>query len=172
MFTIGGSDFFGLTGTGTRFVYVVDSSGSMSGSPFSRAKTEVLRSINGLPGDKEYYVMFFSTDPQPMFWPGGTSNDYVQPSSTTFPKLEAWVTGLNSGGGSNVEKALEAALQLNPDSIFLLTDGGFDSGTPAAIRKLNTRNVPINTVAFVTRRGETLLKQISKDSGGDYRYVP
>jgi hypothetical protein len=171
LFTIGGSDFFGLTGTGTRFVYAVDSSGSMGGPPFSRAKKEVLRSVNGLPGDKEYFVFFFTDDPQPMYWPASTAKSYVGPSSSTFPKLKSWINGLTAGGGNDVEKVVTAALRLSPDTIFLLTDGGFDSDTPAVIRKLNTRRVPINTVAFISRDGETLLKQISKDSGGEYRFV-
>ena len=87
---------------------------------------------------------------------------------------EKWVNGISVGGGTDVQTAMSAALKVRPaaDVIFLLTDGEIDPSTAGVVRSQNVEKARINTIAFQTQVGESLLKQISKDSGGDYRFVP
>jgi hypothetical protein len=37
--------------------------------------------------------------------------------------------------------------------------------------RLNIREVPIHTIAFVDRGTEVLMRTIARDSGGEYRFV-
>ena len=65
------TDFFGVSGYGQKFVYVVDCSGSMSErQKFERAVYELLQSIEQLKKDQEYFVIFYNHQSFPMDAPG------------------------------------------------------------------------------------------------------
>lgn len=167
-FTIGGSEFFGVTATGDRFVYIIDCSGSMDGPRFDKARTELLRSLFALEDDKEFSVIFFSDEAYPMFG----SASLLTASQNNKARVERWVDNFQIQGGTNPEDAVRLALGERPDAIFLLTDGDFDGNSVATARNLNTRDVTINTIGFEDRAGESRLKTIASDSGGKYRFVP
>ena len=57
---------FGTTGTGRRFVYVFDRSGSMGGgsrSALMLAKRELIRSFNSLTPQQEFLIVFYNHEP-------------------------------------------------------------------------------------------------------------
>ena len=171
-FSIGGSDFFGLSATGNAFIYIVDCSGSMAGERFEKAKRELLRSIYGLDDDKNVFVIFFSDTHYPMFYPLSGQSSALPSNLPNKDRIRQWVENFGDMGGTAPDSALALALQMQPDAIYLLTDGGFaDSAIHLAKRK-NTRKIPINTIGFQDRGGETGLKQIAADSGGKYKFVP
>jgi hypothetical protein len=69
----GGDMFFGIAAGGRKIVYVIDCSGSMLAPHFSEDKTrfqrlkrEMHRSIDALPRDREFFVIFFSDSSLPM----------------------------------------------------------------------------------------------------------
>ena len=65
------------------------------------------------------------------------------------------------------------ALKLNPDTIWLLSDGQFSERVVQDIRLNNPgKKVAINTIAFHDQFGERLLQQIAQENNGEYRYVP
>lgn len=170
-FSIGGSDFFGLSANGNSFIYIVDCSGSMAGDRFEKAKRELLRSIYALDDDKNVFVIFFSDTHYPMFYP--------QPGAQALPsnlpnkdRIRQWVENFGDMGGTAPDSAIELALQMQPDAIYLLTDGGFDDSAIHLAKRNNARKIPINTIGFQDRGGETGLKQIAADSGGNYKFVP
>lgn len=167
-FTIGGSEFFGVTATGNRFVYIIDSSGSMDGRRFSKARDELLRSLFALEEDREFCVIFFSDDASPMFG----SASLLPATQANKNRAEQWVQRFRNGGGTDPEQAIRLALGQRPDAIFLLTDGGFDVGAVSTARSLNTRKATFNTIGFEDKGGEANLKRIAADSGGKYRFVP
>ncbi len=99
--------------------------------------------------------------------------------ATKFPEeplqqVGSWIQNLRSGGGTDVRQGMLAALSQSPstDVIFLLTDGEFEPSTPYEVKTHNKQNVRVNTIAFESTAGESLLQQIARDSGGDYRFVP
>jgi hypothetical protein len=64
-----GGSFFGIRAEGQRFVYVVDCSGSMTGAPYDRASQELVRSLAALSKTQEFFVILYSDDSYPMFFP-------------------------------------------------------------------------------------------------------
>jgi hypothetical protein len=63
---------------------------------------------------------------------------------------------------------------LQPDTIYFLSDGLFDAGTIAEVRRLNRRRqggIPIHAIAFVNRENLGLMRAIARDSGGEFRFV-
>ena len=181
-FLIGGGEFFGVVARGDRFVYVVDCSGSMIGEKFDAARHEVLRSAHNLLAYQKFYVIFFSDEAYPMFSDpvsGRQNAQATQPESAALPaedanleRLRAWIQGFSIQGGTDPRQAMIAALELQPDAIFMLTDGAFEAQTVDVIRQRNDKRVAIHTIAFKDRSGEPLLRRIAEENGGEYRYVP
>lgn len=166
----GETTFFGIRGTGRRFTYVVDCSGSMQGEPLSRATKELIASIEKLPSHVEFQIIFF--DDLVNVYP---ENGYLDASAATRRSATSFISGVVGGGGTNVKLGMQQAFsgQKKPDTVFLLTDGSFEGDTPGFIKSLNKgRKVRINTVAFVSNSGEVLLKSIAEENRGDYRFVP
>src|SRR5262249_11831410 len=62
----GSAAFFGVEASGTRFVYIVDISGSMQGEKLSTMKIELLESIDALLEHMHFMVCFFSTEAYPL----------------------------------------------------------------------------------------------------------
>lgn len=172
--TGGMSEFFGAKARGNRFVYIIDQSGSMHGSRFERACDELLQAVNDLSSRQQFYVYFFTTETRVMY--DDTTNpprlQRATPGNTQ--RLEEWVGSLQANGGNGAEaQTISAALELRPDAIYFLSDGGFDLNTGDIVRENNTRSrVPINTIGFGDRSYETLLQQIAEESGGTYTFVP
>jgi hypothetical protein len=74
-------------------------------------------------------------------------------------------------GGTNPASALTFALNLTPETIFLLSDGEIDSKILSLLRQQNSQQTQIHTVGFLDRSGEALLKQIAADHRGEYRFI-
>ena len=166
----GETTFFGIRGAGRRFTYVVDCSGSMQGEPLSRAMKELTASIEKLPSHVEFQIIFF--DDLVYVYP---ATGYLKASAASRRSATSFISGVVGGGGTNVKLGIQQAFsdRKKPDTVFLLTDGSFESDTAGFIKSLNKeQKVRINTVAFVTNSGELLLKAIADENRGDYRFVP
>lgn len=173
----GETTFFGIRGSGKRFSWVVDCSGSMSSkalplsvTPLQRAKQELLQSLQRLPQGLEFQIIFFDD-----FCFQFPNMGFAEVSPERIREAADFIRDIQGGRGTNVQIAMQRALAGNtrPDTVFLLTDGEFDSGTPSFIASRNrNQQTRINTVAFVTRDGESLLRQIAAENRGDFRFVP
>ena len=171
-YSVGTARFFGIEAEGPVFVYVVDSSGSMSGPRIELTKKELKKSINQLNLNQSFYVIFFSNSDYPMFFPGEAAVRPLPATDQNVKQLEQWVDGFQIGGGTDPQSALLRALSLAPDSIFLMTDGAFDSQVADLLKTQNAGKVAIHTIAFQSRSGENLLKRIAKENAGQHRFVP
>ncbi|MEZ6040018.1 MAG: VWA domain-containing protein [Planctomycetaceae bacterium] len=169
----GEATFFGIRSSGRRFVFVVDRSGSMDGGRLRRAKHELIACLERLPVSVHFTVIFFDDSLQT--YTNLTKQDALaRATDTEVDRAKQWLQSVDSGGGTDVEMGMSAALSIRPaaDVIFLLTDGQFESTTPAVVKSQNSLKARINTIAFETRDGEPMLMEIAKDNGGDYRFVP
>lgn len=178
-----GTSLMGIETSANSIVFILDYSGSMfSGDPLESRRNpkidhmlfELKKSVNRLPDDHSFYVIFFDDRAQPM---GG--NAMARATQANKTKWFAWAdtesVGAQAGGGTDPTEALRFALgTLKPDAIYLLTDGGFDNNRPfGVINQLNAqRAVQINTIGFHDRSNEFAMKQIARENHGEYRYVP
>lgn len=176
--------FFGVKARGSRFVFIVDSSRSMRGGKFEEAKRELLYAIRRLGKDQSFYVMFFDIDVERMtLEPGGEPETTFAPATgQNIQRLEYWVHTIENELKTNPYDAVKFAMELNPDAIYLLTDGQFtDRGRTTrylaqANQKLGDKGrrvpkVPIHTIGFRSRDGEEVLRDIATKYGGTYQYV-
>ena len=163
----GGASFFGLEARGQKFVFVVDRSGSMNGPQLDAAKAELIRAVHRLERGAKFYTIFFNTKHKSM-----PAKGLVRATETNKRKHFAWVRGVVAGGSTDPTSAMRLALSLEPDVIWLLSDGKFRPHVAAVIRESNPRQrIQIHTIAFYSRQGEKTLREIAEANRGRYRYV-
>lgn len=168
----GGARFFGVEARGSRFVYVVDVSGSMQGKRLQSLKIELTNSLDGLLTASSFLVVLFNSDSVPL----GGRVKWIDASEPAKRRIYEMLGKVVAGGGTQPEDALDMAFSLKPrpDAIYFMTDGLFDTGVAERITKLNRgdrRPVPIHCIAFGTRDAEALMRQIAQASGGSYTYI-
>lgn len=173
----GGAEFMGVRTTGKNIAYVIDRSGSMAGERFVHMMLELKRSIEALPSDATFCVFLFSSQTigsgrsfEAM--PGGR---LVRASPRGKADAIKWLDSQSPMGGTDPTSALETALRMKPDTIYLMTDGAFND--PMAVFDVLAqgnpkRTVSVNTIAFHERAMELTLKEIARLHRGDYRFVP
>ena len=161
------ANFYGIEAEGSKFVFVMDMSGSMSGARFRRARNELRQAIERLSPTQAFFVILFNDAPNPMPAAGLTNVN-----SENVQLVDAWLRKIECQGGTHPFPALLAALAMKPDAVFLLSDGKFDPTTAQAVSQLESwQRIPIHTIGFASRKGEPMLRAISQVSGGTYRYV-
>lgn len=168
-----GTSFFGIESRGSRFVYIVDVSGSMSESDrIGTLRRNLIESMNVLPEQASFLIIAYSDS---AFVMNGEFRWHRADEGNKF-KVRAWINRLVSSGGTEPSQAFEEAFKLKPrpDVIYFMTDGQQTDVLPSFIHALNTRGrrTKINTIVFGDRQGEEVMRRIANESGGQYRYVP
>ncbi len=163
-------EFMGVKGDGQNVVYILDFSGSMADEKISHLKIQLKKSIFSLSSKNKFQVILFNTfaieNPKKGMLPATKQNTQA---------CANWVDEEQVTGSTNPVQALEIALsQLKPDTIYLLTDGAFDSDADvfAVISRLNPEGkVQINTIGFGIGANVQVLERIAQENRGKYRYV-
>ena len=173
----GGAEFMGVRTTGKNIAYVIDRSGSMGGERFVHMMLELKRSIEALPADATFCVFLFSsqTTVSGRSFEAMPAGKLVRASPRGKADAIKWLESQSPMGGTDPTAALETALKMKPDTIYLMTDGAFND--PMAVFDVLARGNPkravsVNTIAFHERGMELVLKEIASQHRGDYRFVP
>lgn len=167
----GFASFCGLEAKGYRFVFIVDSSGSMQGERFSAACQELMTSISDLDEHQSFYVIFFNATEYPQAYPH-IDNEMSPAGLASTERLSAWMRDVVPNGWTNPDGAICRGLDLKPDAIFLLTDGEFNQGGALAVIRRHKFRTAIHTVAFASPEGAPMLQEIAARTGGTFRFVP
>ena len=173
--------FCGVSGGGNHFVYLVDSSGSM-GEAFDSARMELLHSVDQLTSDQRFYVVFFDADSDYMRIrdPGKAEDRSVKATAENKATLRRWAMTIRADRGKAPYDAIEFALGLRPDVIFLLSDGEFPQGIEDLLKEQNHQEnlfgdagpiSIVHTISYHSKEGEDRMRRIAKQNGGMYRYV-
>lgn len=178
--------FAGVDGGGNHFVYLVDSSNSMRN--FNEARQELLRSVDALQADQRFYVIFYDEAPAMMRLTAANADEPTSVLATADNKLalRRWAMTIGQEKGRSPIETLEFAFQLEPDAIFLLSDGEFSTATEAVIEKSNryenlfgesqlvsiihTIRYPGHSTAGAAK-AEVQMRRIAEANGGQYRNV-
>jgi len=167
----GRPEFYGLgiieTGGPSKIVYIVDRSGSMTDS-IPDVKLELKRSINELPDDKEFHVIFYSTGPCLENAP----RRLVKATERNKQQAFGFIDSVIAQGETDPSDAIRRAFACQPEVIYLLTDGEFDRSIIPLCKGLNGGGkVTIHTIGFLYTSGAAVLKQIADENNGDYKFV-
>jgi hypothetical protein len=162
------TSFFGIRARGRVFLYVVDCSGSMiQENRLGRAKTELRRSVMNLRFGQRFQVIFYND--QPLTMPGGIPVGADPDGKRSFLN---WLARIDADGATDPRGALDQAIGLRPDAVFLLSDGEFPEGTVSEVARLNTRKIPIHCVDLAGGLAGDHLERNARDSGGKYASRP
>ncbi len=169
------TSFFGISGRGTRFAFLVDVSGSMaSGRKLETLMRELEDSIRQLPDYTSVYVVLFSSGARV---PPG-QDDWLRAHPNAVRALVQWLRMQTAGGGTRPLSGYKRIFALEPaaDIIYFMTDGELDRLHEVGPIMLDIArgggDVTINTLAFGDESSQDLLKELALATDGVYRFVP
>ncbi len=159
--------FFNAYGNAYSVIYVVDISPSMSEflDPLKRELKLCLRQLKPM---QKFHVIFFASG-KPI---EGPAKRLIWASDANKRKYRKFIDAVETDIRTDPRWAVKRALELNPDLIYLLTDGVFDEKLAKQIIEWSSaRKIKINTVAYVNESGAIRLRNIAERTGGIYRFV-
>jgi hypothetical protein len=182
---------FGIVSEGTRFVYVFDHSDSMNSTfsyqsegktvfsitPLAAAKAELLRSLGDLDERQQFHMVFYNHDVWPFSIPGSSNNNkLISANAKNREVATQFINNMYGSGQTNHMPALELAIRLKPDVIFLMTDGE-EKDDPSRdqlkrLRNLNKGHAKINVVQFCFQpRSSGTLVQLANENKGKHIFM-
>lgn len=183
----GGSSasFLGLSATNAnKIVYLIDATGSMI-AHLQIVLQELSRSLDKLSEQQSFAVIFFQSDRAIEVPPGRLT---AARSAAKTRAIEWSRQNIVPAGTTNPLPAIERALALKPDVIFLLSHGLSESGMfevdqKQLLAKLNEKNpidrltgrrtVQINCIQFIKNDPLGTMEKIGREHGGanGFRFV-
>lgn len=164
-------DFFGTSIVGRYVCFIVDVSGSMEGARLQAALAELAAAIDALPPDRSFYVLFFSGSKLVL------EDRWTRATTRGKRAFIDRLAGVAADGGTEPASAIEHAFRMLapvPDEVHFMTDGLIPAQTPAVFSSLNGGRVRtvVHTYAFGEQASEAMLREIAREHGGTYRFVP
>ncbi len=168
--------FGGTAAEGRRFVFLIDRSKSMGGSGLDAlraAEAELVRAVDALEANHEFQIIAYHH--QCTFLQN--TRRLLAATSANKEAIRGHVQGLAAFGATDHELALTIALALNPDVIFLLTDGGephLSAGDLTRITKLAGGRTSIHCIHFGSgplQDADNFLRRLAALNDGGYGYV-
>jgi von Willebrand factor type A domain len=169
-----GTQFFGARDHAHSFTYVIDCSGSMaSHNSLEVAKRELLASVDQLPPDAEFGVVFYNMIPKMFSDPMGNKG-LMSATAANKGLIRAQLKTIVPDGGTDHMAALRAALVLKPEVIFFLTDA--DLMTNGDVNEILSEAGTTRIQAVEFGRGinlgeRTPLRRLATTTGGAYLYI-
>jgi len=171
---------FGVSGSGSRFVYVFDRSDSMNGydgKPLRAAKSELKRSLQSMTEAQEFQIVFYNETAKP-FVPAGSPVQLLRGDASMIRRAINYIDVVKAFGGTEHYDALKLALRMGPDVIFLLTDARVPSLSGkqmSEIKRMAERtSASIHCIEFGAESlspDDNFLRQLAADNRGEYRYL-
>ena len=164
---------FGVKAKGSKFVYVLDRSGSTE-KVLAAAKAEILASIEKIDDVHQFQLVVYDERPK-AFNPAGPNGQLAFGTDANRAEVKRFLDRIEAGGGTDHEAALLLAIHMRPDVIFLLTDGDkplLDARQLARIDRVGP-GITVHTIQFGAgpQSDAGWMKKLAQQSGGEYRYV-
>ena len=171
---------FGVSGSGSRFVYVFDRSDSMNGfggKPLRAAKSELIRSLRTLTDRQSFQLIFYNDKPK-AFQLSGVPDQLFSGEKSYVNLAENYIRSISAFGGTEHESALKMALRMSPDVIFFLTDARIPRLSLSELREIrnlaDASGATIHTIEFGADPAaptDTFLRDLAAQNRGQYQYV-
>ena len=170
--------FFKVREKGSRFVYVLDSSGSMSNyGAIQVAKSELAASLATLSKSQQFQIIFYNQSARIMMLRGSARPQLYWATDVNRTLARQYISGIRADLGTDHMPALKKALRLGPEVIFLLTDADEPRLTARDLNeldKINQGRTRIHCVEFgrgPELRTDNYLKRLARQNRGTHRYV-
>ena len=158
--------------------FVIDKSGSMSGSKMTQAKDALAQIVAQLNPDDYFNVVTFNSAVS-SFWP-----QIVPADISHLADAQTQISAINAGGSTNISEGLLTALgglpavSPKPNIVVFLTDGQAtagirdNNGICSAVQSANTMNARFFTFGLGTSLNAVLLDRLAQENGGFSFFIP
>ncbi|MCP4174116.1 MAG: hypothetical protein GY758_25470 [Fuerstiella sp.] len=179
----GETQFMNIIDGGSSFVYVVDTSSSMSeGRRMGLAKSQLKGSLRLLRPNQKFQVLFYNEAITQMKLRRRTLQDLYVATEVHVQLAAAEIDRVQPRAGTEHKGPLLRALDLQADVIYFLTDGDNPAlSTKGAgsdlddLRRLNQNRTRIHVIEFGAgpreSRRQSWLQLLAQQSGGVYKYI-
>jgi len=177
------TSFFGTQAKARHIVFVIDNTGSMNYGGLETVVFELMKTVDALDPRQQFYVLFFSDQVYPLFYPQYQPN-FVRATEENKRMLRNWLdtVELCTGGVWQLTQSLSMAYELQPDIVYLLCDGrDWDrvraSYKVEAVEILRTtpnpRGIPVHTLGMgcKTEKDRENLATVARVNSGTFREV-
>lgn len=152
-------------------VFLIDTSGSMSGESIGQARTGLLQCLNMLRPEDRFTVVRFASD-YSFFAP-----DFRQATADRLDAARGYIGSLSADGGTEMQKALRHVLSLPPADghlklVVFLTDG--DVGNEDALTRLLGNKLGRSRIfafAIGSAPNEYLIRTMAEQGRGQARFI-
>ena len=174
------TEFFGVKGYGTSFVFVLDRSDSMTdldSSPLRAAKKELMQSLQSLNAACQFQIIFYNDSPLLYRSPIGRTNGLLFASDSEKQAALDYVRSTVALGSTEHLPALRQAIRLGPDVIFFLTDADeprLSSDQLESLTEACSGTTTIHSVEFGVGPNPApgrWIEVLAKKTRGTFRYV-
>ncbi len=164
--------FFGVPVRAARIVYLIDASSSMGPSgALAAARCELWASLERLPAGTRFQILVYNSRPRPLV---PRFPDWLTVTPEHLELTQRALAALEAEGKTVHGPALQRALALVPEVIFLLTDAG--DLTPADVEAATRRNRGRTHVHVIELNpgnagADPSLRSLAESNGGTYQAV-
>jgi hypothetical protein len=131
------------------------------------AQDVLIKFISGMRDDAKFSVIFYDTRLEKLPPP----DKLIPATAANRNKAVSWIDRVGQRGGTNPMPALQAAIKMKPDTIWLFADAQFPRFPDIlAYVKKNKSSIQINCYAIDSYSG-SIMDQIAKETGGSTRRV-
>jgi hypothetical protein len=168
------TEFFGARARGSSFAYVIDRSGSMiENNALRTAKQELLASLDQLPPDAKFLVIFYNQESVSIADSRGRSG--LRPATSENKEhIRRALADVQASGGTDHAAGLRMAFAAKPDAIFFLTDAQLLRPETAVELRQEAGFIPIQVIEFGAGPAPLAadpLQGLALATGGTFRYV-
>lgn len=172
----GATSFMNVVGNGNSFVYVIDTSSSMStDGRLNLAKSQLKASLRMLRPNQRFQVLFYSDSTTQMKLRKRAVEEMYVATAVQVQLAGDEIERVVANGGTEHMTPLLRAIMLEPEVIYFLTDGEqprLSSTNLAEIRRKNRKGAQIHVIEFASgireSRQVSWLELLAHQSGGTY----
>jgi uncharacterized protein YegL len=171
-------EYYGIPICAKRIVFVLDTSGSMRGGRLDAAKVELIRAIKEIPREVSFSIVAFNSTVR--VW-----QRELVPASESMKQIAVNVVlEQEARNDTATYDALEAAFELEPEAVYLLSDGAPQGGkidnpveivgsvsTGNRVRRVSIHSVGIDTQDAAVSPFARFMKALAESNWGEFRAV-
>lgn len=156
--------------TPKELVFVLDTSGSMSGFPIEKAKETMRLAIDGLNPHDTFNLITFAGDTHILF------PKPVPATPANVRKAQAFLASRSGGGGTEMMKAIRAAFESSDSQahvriVCFMTDGYIGNDMPILGEVLKHPNARVFSFGIGSSVNRFLLEKMAEHGRGEVEYV-
>jgi len=156
--------------TPKEIVFVLDTSGSMSGFPIEKAKESMKMALAGLNPQDTFNLITFAGDTAILF------EKPVPATAENMQKAQAFLESRQGGGGTEMMKAVLAALEPSDSQehlrvVCFMTDGYVDNEAAILSEIQKHQNARIFSFGIGSSVNRMLLDKMAEEGRGEVEYV-